>query len=339
MAITTFLQQLELELADKPDALAVVAQYKSALEQADAQGDKDELILLQDQMHDELAATLNAAIDSDAQQAPTLPLLVGSTSNTDQFQMWLDRLDNGALSSTEKTKLLEMAQGYDEAVQLAKSMDTTIAIKPLADVLREIRLLGTPKLKEIANFQRPMLIVTPSNAFATKISAMNTAKPYRTKGAKPQDQDDAFVWNDPASPYTPLIGTPSKVSISIVDGGTHMPHIQGIQSDSRFDARKELFKKHYQKKGMSMINAHEYAMLMQRSLNEYKRSGNDESKIVDFYKDANDTITCLDDEYLSTSPHVAYGYFSSKYRQVYCGASGADNTGANLRGRPSVQVM
>lgn len=291
-----------------------------------------------------------AQLDDDGEEipettapAPTAPLLVGPTSRIlDQFQVWLSSL-TGLLSPTEIVKLLDMAQGYEEAAKLARSMDPSVGIKPLGDVLRVIQQFGNLKFIEMAKFQRPMFIITPQNAFATKIGAMNSNKPYRTKGANPQDQDDAFVWDDPKSPYTP-IGAPSKVSISIVDGNTHMPHIPGIPSNSQFGDRRELLKKHYQQKGMKMINPHEYAMLMQRSLQEYKKSG-DESKIVDYYVSDSDhkysTITCLDDDqYLNkTSPHVAYGYFDSEDRQVGFNASNAGYTDAGLRGRPSVQVM
>jgi hypothetical protein len=65
----------------------------------------------------------------------------------------------------------------------------------------------------------------------------------------------------------------------------------------------------------------------------------DPQKIIDFYKDSNDTVTCFDDEYLSSASGVAYGFFDSESRRVYFGANDPGGTVAYLRGRPSVRVM
>lgn len=332
MAISTFLQQLESALTDKPEALAIVTKYRSDLETADAQSDKDKLILLQDQMHNELAAALNVAIDPQnpaSITAPTSPLLIGETSKAvNQFQMWLDRIGNGTLSSTEKAKLIDMAQGYDEAAKLAELMDPNVTIKPLNEVLVSILQFSPTKLKEIAQFGKPILLITPENTFLNKVQRIDENKKY-------QGQEDSYVSVNSDSPFETVKDQPN-VSISIVDSTPRMPHIDGISEESRFDMRKELFKKHYEKKGMRLISAHEYAVLMQRSLCEYEKTGSsDTSKILDF----DITMTCLDDEYLSDSPLVACGCFSSKIRRVRLTAYDPDATVADLRGRPSVQIM
>ncbi len=251
-----------------------------------------------------------------------------------KFGEWIDLQTQ--LSAPEKLKLKTVPGTYEESMNTAKEIDPSARIKSLTEVLSASLALGAPKLKEIANFEKPIILITPQNEFISKKQSMDAHKVC-------QNQDDVFSWADSNSPYGSdgnTIKKRSKMSVSIVDAAEHMPHIPNIPSDLRFDQRKEKFKQHYSTKGMRLINIHEYAVLMQRSLHAYRADGaKDTSKILDFYKDGNDTITCLDDEYLSSSPHVACGYFSSENRQVGFNASDADNTYANLRGRPSVQVM
>lgn len=235
---------------------------------------------------------------------------------------------------SEMETIQTLIGGYDEAVKIAKEIDRSVPIISREDVLVALLRLGVPMLKEIATFGKPTLLITPKNSFTQKTAAINANKKY-------EEQGDVFIWEDVKSPYT-TVATPATVSISVVDGAQHMDHIDGIDPKSKFKERRELFKKHYQQKGMKLINPHEYAVLMQKSLHDYEQSGSDEasrdtSKIVDF--DGSNTITCLDNELLSDSPHVAYGCFYSKVRRVSFSADRAAYTSANLRGRPSVQVM
>ena len=151
-------------------------------------------------------------------------------------------------------------------------------------------------------------------------------------------QADTWHWEDPNSPYKE-VKTPTAATWSVVDGSPNMPHIDGIPSNSRFDERKRLFKEHFKKKNMRLINVHEYAALQQRSLREYRKAGNDTSKIVDFYKTGNEVITCLDDADLTDSSGVACGYFSAGNREVSFDAFAPDNAFEDLRGRPSVQFL
>ena len=238
------------------------------------------------------------------------------------------------LTPSEKETIQTLIDGYDESVKIAREMDPTAQIKSKTEVLEALLQLGVPMLKEIAQFGRPTLLITPKNPFTQKTAAINANKKY-------EEQDDVFIWEDVKSPYT-TVATPATVSISVVDGAQHMDHIDGIDPKSKFKERRELFKKHYQQKGMKLINPHEYAVLMQKSLHDYEQSGSDEasrdtSKIVDF--DGSNTITCLDNELLSDSPRVACGCFVSGFRRVCFNAFSAGDTRANLRGRPSVQVM
>ncbi|MCX6733289.1 MAG: hypothetical protein NTX63_00580 [Candidatus Peregrinibacteria bacterium] len=235
-----------------------------------------------------------------------------------------------------KIDVLFSRAAYEDAVAVAKEFDPNVKILPRKEVLSGIISLGEDMLKEIAKFGKPTLLVVPRTTFEQKEEAMNAHKKY-------ENQVDGFVSTDKGSPFL-VIATPAKVSISIVDGAPHMPHIPTILPNSRFDQRKLKFKKHYQERGMCLINVHEYVVLMQRSLYEYKKSGNDEvsrdtSKILDFTRHDNNTYTCLDDQYLGASPRVAFGCFGSLNRQMFFYASGAEQTFADLRGRPSMKVM
>ncbi len=240
------------------------------------------------------------------------------------------------ISPEAKEKLTEMFKGYDEARMTALDLDQNAQLKPFEEFCAAFGKLGINKIKEIAEFGRPMVIVTPNNSFLDKKAGMNRNKRYvDTDG---NEQADAWHWEDQNGPYK-NVGTPTNTTISIVDGATHMPHIPGIASDSRFDERKRKFKEHYSQKGMRLINVHEFAALEQRSLREYKLKGNDVSKIIDYYQSGNDTVTCLDDEHLTESSIVAYAFFRAANRRVRFYGRNPDVTAVDLRGRPSVQVL
>jgi MoxR-like ATPase len=245
-------------------------------------------------------------------------------------------IDGYNLPPQSKEKLKEMFEGYDEALATARELDPNVKTKSFAEFCTAFFAFGINKIKEIAEFGRPMVLVTPKNSFLDKKAGMDRNKKY--VDAAGQQQDDAYHFEDENSPYK-NVAIPAKTEISIVDGSTHMPHIPGISSNSRFDERKRLFKDHYAKKGMRLINVHEYAALLQRSLREYQQNGNDVSKIVDFYQNSNDTVTCLDDTYLTNCALVAFGDFYSINRRADFSADRPAFAGVHLRGRSSVQVL
>ncbi len=240
-------------------------------------------------------------------------------------------IDKLSLNPQAKEKLKEMLAGYDEAAATAKDLDPNVEIKSFLEVSKAFLKLGKEKLKAIAEFGKPTLVLTPKNTFLEKKTGMDLNKKY-------DRQADTWHWEDPNSPYKE-VKTPTAATWSVVDGSPNMPHIDGIPSNSRFDERKRLFKEHFKKKNMRLINVHEYAALQQRSLREHQKAGNDTSKIVDFYKTGNEVITCLDDADLTDSSNVAYGYFYAEFRKVNFAALDPGNTDGGLRGRPSVQFL
>lgn len=231
------------------------------------------------------------------------------------------------LQPSEKEKLKEMFGRYGEAVETARELDPTVRIKSIDEVYEGFSNLGFERVKEILNMNRPTLLITPKNSFEEKIAKINANK-------KCENQADTYVNKEANSPYA-SVNTPSRAVISIVDGAVEMPHITGIVSNTRWNERKRLFKEHYARRQMKLINAHEYAMLMQMSLREYKTSGNDASRIVD----GGSSVTCLDDTYLTKSVLVACGFFNPGAREVRFAANSPAADDAYLRGRPSVQVL
>jgi hypothetical protein len=238
-----------------------------------------------------------------------------------------------SLSPASIEKLLEMLSGYDEAIATAKELDPDVEILPLNKVCKALLKLGAEKLQAIAEFGQPTLILTPNNTFAKKRENMNKNKKYVDKDG--DTQNDLETYDEPYN----TISTPTKNTFSVVDGQPHMPHIPGIAPNTRFDNRKKKFLEYFQQKGLRLINIHEFAALEQRSLRDFQKSGNDVTKIVDFYQGGSkDTISCLDDEHLTPSSLVAFGYFRSDFREVNFDASRPGVTDGDLRARPSVQV-
>ena len=304
---------------DREDVRTVVDKAVAELRTVeDTERSKAQIKGILDGLKEELAGVLNIA--PSAAPRP-------SREETKEFETYILSL---RLNKAQNESLRQMFNGYTESVATAKEICPNVKIKTLKAILAEVVKLGPEKIKEIAQFAKPTLLVIPQNAFMDKKAAMDANPKY-------ENQNETFVWTDAGAPFE-TVKPMAKTVISIVDGAQHMPHIDGIPSDLRFDQRRAKFKEHYQRKNMKLISANEYAMLMQRSLREYQKTENDTSEIVDFYETSNDTITCLDDADLTNSSLVAYGYFNAERRKVYFFAFDPDITHEDLRGRPSVQV-
>lgn len=271
----------------------------------------------------------------------------GTSDSGDDLEKWCRNQITHKYHVTpeEESKLgvLFSRASYESAVAVAKEIDPNVEILPRKEILTAILALGEPMLKEIAQFYEPTLLVTPKNTMREKAKNMDANKKY-------QNQKDVYTMGGVGSPYRHIRDFPrDRVTVSVVDGAPHMPHILGISSVLSFDKRREEFGKHYAQKGMRLIGFDEYAVLMQRSLREYEKSGTDEvsrdtSNILDYYVNETDsvhcTVTCLDTRDLSESPYVAFGCFlSGDYSQVNFFAFDRAGTSSRLRGRPSVQVM
>ena len=277
---------------------------------------------------------IKGMLGADVPEPATTDRLPEVSSNT--LRNMMKFVDKYNLPSQAREKLKELFEGYDEAVATAREVDPDVEIKPFTEVCAAFKNLGAEKIKEIAGFGQPTILVTPKNSFQDKKASMDRNKRYVDANGK--QQDDVWLLEEENSPYT-NVATPAETEISVVDGQPHMPHIPGITPNSRWDDRKAAFKAHFAKKGLRLMNIHEAAVLEQRSLREYEANSKDVTKIVDYYQTGQDTVSCLDDEYLTNSSFVACSCFDADCRRVGFAGNNPDNTNADLRARPSVQIL
>jgi hypothetical protein len=250
---------------------------------------------------------------------------------------YIEMVNALTLTAEEREKLDAMFDGYAESCETAREIDPSVNLRSIKDLYRVFIDLDPEKVKEILKMQKPTLLVVPKNSFKTKINSINAHKKF-------PHQEDSYVNPYPDSPYRTVF-SPDKIVISVVDGEPHMPHIQGIASDSAWPDRKKMFMEYLTAKGMRLINIHEIAVLMQRSLREYQQNGNDESKIVDFYlPDSDDnTDTCLGNDYFDHQIWFlpASCFCQPKKPNYLCGfqAYVDNNNGSSLRARPAVTIL
>ncbi len=232
-------------------------------------------------------------------------------------------------------KLKEMVMGYPESIITAKEIDPKAEIKPVKEVLARIKNLGPDILREIAKFQRPTLLVTPKNSFLEKKENMDHHKRYVDEKGK--GQADTWHMEKEDSPYLE-VSTSDSTLISIVEGAARLKHRPDIiPCESQLEERKKAFINHYIEKKILLISVHEYAVLMQRSLREYRRHGNDKGKILDYFENEKDTVTCLGDRHLKKTTRIPVAFFAA--RKVSFSAYGPDFTIDNFCARPSHPLM
>lgn len=195
---------------------------------------------------------------------------------------------------------------YITALQAATDMGLSDAAPAGTAIVSAFLSLPEKTQNTVQKFSKPKLLIVPATPFDEKIKDI-----------------DAWTWNGGESPYR-AVETPKTHTVSIVDGAQTMPHIDGISVDSRWDIRRDFFQKHLKKIGVRMIDVHEYAVLA-------CLSGEDP---IDW-----DSRTCLSIRYLAKSALVAFSDFSPGARLVSFDAHVPEFQNADLRGRPSAQVL
>jgi len=251
----------------------------------------------------------------------------------------------------EVQKLIrKLGRQYDDAVNIAKMLGKSgwrkeQKVPSKEEVVKQLSNLPKKKLKEIMSFDKPQLLMTPPTTMAEKEKKMNANKPYADENG--QTQDNMYFGEDKNSDlWNPR---PSKLIISVTDGAPSMPQLPPELVSKKWGERYKAVYEEYKKKGVQMITAHEYAVLMQMSLMEYKKAKEDENHpnhdnpealIADFCKE-NWTYTAFyqPEQNLTELEKVPCGNFSSGNRRVsfYWGAPTRDYD--YLRFRPSVQVF
>jgi len=192
------------------------------------------------------------------------------------------------------------------------------------NVMRAILNLGPEMLKNIGKFNRPTIIMTPQVDLTAMKEKLDQNKKFPNQGNT--------YFEEP--PNDPLWGaTPTKFSVSIVAGAPEMPQLPADKVDLKNEEKHKYLTEEYNKLGMRMITAHEYAMLAQKSLRSYEQSQKAD-EIID-----QNTATYLNAEHLTDLQKVPYAYWDSGYREFYFDWFSPDPQIDSCRGRPSVQVL
>ncbi len=240
-------------------------------------------------------------------------------------------LDGLTLTHDEKQKLKEMMTdaNYQKAVEAAQELHKDCKVPTKEYIIAELKKLSVSQLKNICEMQKkPTLLIVPPASFADKVKAMNEHKHYPNQG-------NTFVYKYENSPYKNA-PTMTTGRISIVDGTIHpKPPKSGVSTELKF--RRDHYDSLFMSKNLGHIDKDEYAVLMQISLIEAEKTGNN-SLIIDNWKAGSGTASFIDPTTLINASLVACAIFDSDFRQVYFYAGCPDDDYVTLRGRSSFQV-
>lgn len=250
------------------------------------------------------------------------------------YEQFIDGLN---LADANKQKLREMMsdENYQRAVEAAKEMCPSSKIPTHAQIARELMTYSEERLGDICEMMVvPTLLIVPAQSFDERVDAMNEHKHYVSKSGKSQ-QENAYVNRYKDSPYknAPKI---KNGRVSIVEGIVYPAQLPGVST--KLGERRDHLTQKFAAKNMCNISGDEMAVLLQKSLAEAQRTG-DNSKIVDNWKDGNGTATIIDPNSLAKSRLVAYAGFASNLRQADFRAFDPGVGGDYARGRASVQVL
>jgi len=228
----------------------------------------------------------------------------------------------------EKFIQIDMSKSYDE---MADTLDNYGYIDKRPDkvsVLKAIRDLGPEMLERIRKFKRPTILITPAGDLASKIQKLDANKKYKNKSGK---QENTY-FNKSVNDY--LWGSaPTKLTVTIVDGAPEMQQLPADKVKLNNEQKHTYLAKEYNKLGMRMITAQEYAMLAQKSLRSYEQTKNPD-EIID-----QQTITILNADHLTDLNQVLCVYWLSSFRLFRFDWGRPDAQDGTFRGRPSVQVL
>lgn len=232
-----------------------------------------------------------------------------------------------------KAKLLEAVseEKFNLAVQAAKELDPNLKLPNNARewVVAGLELLSPERVAEICTvMEKPTLIIIPANSFDKKVKQMNQNKHY-------EGQDNTFVALGDNEPYR-QVAKIVNVRVCIVDGVVHPK--QQKDAPITLGARRKYEQVRFAKKNMKLAGPHAMATLLQQTLIESEKTG-DNSKIIDNWEDGSGTSTILNPEELADSTFVAYADFRSRERQVDFFSRDPDFESDLIRGRALVQVL
>jgi hypothetical protein len=315
---------LSLEQVRGTELEPLVSAALEAIEQTDSSEEISRITGALQEKLQRISDKIETARSNDSQGKSESELIRDAVSKYSQKIDWI------CLITAEREKLNEMIDGYAEAVETAQELHRNVEIKPLSAVWRAVAEIAPEIIKDIACFEKPTLLVVPKNSFAEKVRAMNAHKKY------PGHQNDVACIG---TSYN-NVGFPKHTSISIIDGANQIPHLSAIEPVSPWGVRKEFFKKYLQQKNLRLINVHEYALLQQLSLRNFQNSHGNTNLLIDFLPFPSNTTTCLDDEYLVSSPdEIAQAYFNWENCNVRFSYGNPSENVPCLRARPAITIL
>lgn len=217
----------------------------------------------------------------------------------------------------EVQRLLESVEKqYDNAKEMALEFSPEVKIPSKELVMEKIRGLGAEKLKEIAKFGQPTLLMTPSTTMAEKEMVLDKKKRYPRRWG-----DACFIEDADHERWDPK---PESLTVSIVEGLSILPELpdeilkDGDGGLTLWDFRYKKLYQQFQARGLRMITAHEYAILMQLSLKNYENAKNNprhknhqnpKQEIVDPYRQGGASAPHQPENVLTNMQGVPCGCF------------------------------
>lgn len=282
-----------------------------------------------------LLQAINTELNKEEQEA-RLKQSLSHEGSRSQYESFIDNLK---LSETDTAKLKEMMSeaNYVNAIETAREMEAS-RIPTYKQITKKLMTFTPEKLKDICEImERPKLQIVSDQRFDENIKAMDANKHYTSADGQPQE--NTYVYNrGSSSPYrNPK--KPAKVRVKISDGVVHPKQLTEVSI--RLGERRKHLTAKFKAKGMSHIDQNAMATLIQQSLREAK-TANDNSLIVDNWKDSDGTVTFIDPRSLTVSARVAYAFFDSDSRRA-CFISRRRHTknvhNSHARGRASMQIL
>ena len=228
---------------------------------------------------------------------------------------------------------------YEEIKETLKTFNITPKTLPtIGQIMPTVWALGPEKLAEIAQFNKPTLLITPGIKRDNKIKAINSHKLYK-------DQVDTYC--DP-SPADALWGPEkTKLTVSIVDGALSMPIHSQVPQDLKVIEKVKKYQEIYTAKGMKMISADEYLTLQMLSLHRYKQLISQgipheealKTMVENWADEEHKTVTLFNVDHISdltSLSRVPYGYFDLAQVSLYW--NNPDFVDDDFRSRPSVWI-
>ena len=249
----------------------------------------------------------------------------------------------------EKELMEKLETSYDEMAATLKEFGFTQTPPSKSQVMDAIKHLDPDKLKEIAKFGKPTVIITPPGDFASKVKAIDDSERIRDRYARTikgewNPEVDGNTSLNPPDEHNPTWGVASKkMVVTVVDGFDHMPHPPFDNENSSVVEIMSKYEEEFEKRKLNMMDCQEGAMLMMQSLecgqpvDDYYRG----NPVDDFEFERTKTITYCSRKHLAKGSPVPNIKWDSRNCMVDFNHTELDDgvEHTDLRCRPSVKVL